>query len=84
MTKQDLIDALRSQASARPGSAAKANPIEVQKFLEGVSYPAATAQLVSEAARQGARPEVRSTLDRLPEKSFQTPAEVSEEIGKLG
>ena len=84
MTKQDLIDALRSQASERPGSAAKANPIEVQKFLEGVSYPAATAQLVSEAARRGAGPEVRSTVDRLPEKSFQTPAEVSEEIGKLG
>ena len=83
MTKQELVEALRSQPGQPPGARAKANPVEVQKFLEGVSYPAATGDLVSEAGRQGADQRIRSTLERLPEMSFQTPAEVSEEIGKL-
>lgn len=62
---------------------AKANPVEVQAFLDGVSYPTRKGDLVREAERSGARREVRSTLERLPEERFSTPTEVSEAIGKL-
>lgn len=82
MTKQDLVEAIRSQGSAQ-GSTPRANPIQVQKFLEGVGYPRRRDDLVKEAERQGASPRVRSTLERLPNTTFQTPAEVSEAIGKL-
>lgn len=83
MTKQDLIDALRSQGGQRSASKAKANPVEVQKFLEAVQYPAGKQELLSEAARQGADERVRATLERLPRKRFQGPTEVSEAIGTL-
>jgi hypothetical protein len=62
---------------------AKANPVEVQAFLDGVSYPTRKGDLVREAERSGARREVRSTLERLPEERFGSPTEVSEAIGKL-
>ena len=80
MTKQEIIDAIR--AGGAPG-ASKANPIEVQNFLAGVSYPLSTEDLVSEAARQGADERIRATLERLPAQQFNTPAEVSSAIGEL-
>jgi sporulation protein YlmC with PRC-barrel domain len=62
----------------------KANPFEVQKFLEAVGYPAAKRELVREAKEQGADARVRSTLEKLPDQEFGSPAEVSEAIGNLG
>jgi hypothetical protein len=62
---------------------AKATPIEVQAFLDGVSYPTRKGDLVREAERSGAQREVRTTLERLPEERFESPTEVSEAIGKL-
>jgi hypothetical protein len=81
----------RSTASSSRGrgqsrtttSRAKANPVEVQAFLDGVSYPTRRGDLVREAERSGASRKVRSTLERLPEERFDTPTEVSEAIGKL-
>jgi hypothetical protein len=61
----------------------KASPVEVQRFLDGVSYPTRKGDLLREAERSGARREVRSTLERLPEERFTSPTEVSEAIGKL-
>ena len=64
--------------------AAKANPVEVQSFLEGVDYPTDKGTLLRKAERQGANREVRATLQRLSERRFKSPTEVSEAIGKLG
>jgi Protein of unknown function (DUF2795) len=61
----------------------KANPVEVQRFLDGVSYPSRKGDLLREAERKGASRKVRSTLDRLPDKRFKDPTEVSEAVGKL-
>jgi hypothetical protein len=86
MSKPELARAVerhRGRPSTRQTSA-KANPIEVQKFLEGVGYPTKKTELVKEAKNQGASGEVRKTLERLPDKRFKTPTEVSEAIGKLG
>jgi hypothetical protein len=66
------------------GARGKANPVEVQTFLEGVSYPTRKGDLLREAERQGASKTVRSTLERLPEERFGDPTEVSEAVGKLG
>jgi Protein of unknown function (DUF2795)/PRC-barrel domain len=87
MNKQQLARAVGragGRREQRPGDeTAKANPIEVQKFLEGVRYPTERHDLVAEAGRQGASNEVRSTLERLPDERFETPTDVSEAIGKL-
>jgi hypothetical protein len=61
----------------------KANPVEVQTFLDGVAYPTRKGDLLREAERKGASRKVRSTLDRLPDKRFKDPTEVSDAVGKL-
>jgi hypothetical protein len=65
------------------GRRRKANPVEVQSFLEGVSYPTRKGDLLREAERSGASRTVRSTLERLPNERFGDPTEVSEAIGTL-
>jgi hypothetical protein len=89
MNKRELMRAVENARGRTGGTAdrsrsrAKANPIEVQKFLEGVGYPTGKRALVQEARRQGASEEVRATLERLPDEEFETPTDVSEAIGRL-
>jgi Protein of unknown function (DUF2795) len=81
MNKAQLARAVNRRR--RSGSGAKANPVEVQAFLEGVGYPTRKRRLMREAETQGASPEVRATLRRLPDKQFDSPTQVSKAIGKL-
>jgi Protein of unknown function (DUF2795) len=86
MNKPELARAVsrrRGQPSRR-GSSAKATPVEVQAFLEGVGYPTGKRQLLREAESQRASRDVRATLKRLPEKRFKSPTDVSKAIGNLG
>lgn len=86
MNKRELARAVARAEGAKASSgskAAKANPIEVQRFLDGVRYPTRKGDLLQEAKSSGASAEVRSTLERLPDKRFEAPTEVSEAIGKL-
>jgi hypothetical protein len=82
MNKAQLQRAVGQQGS-RPASKGRANPFEVQKFLEAVGYPASKRELVREAKEQGADTRVRSTLEQLPDEQFDTPAQVSEAIAQL-
>jgi Protein of unknown function (DUF2795) len=89
MSKAQLREAVRRRRGRAGGqsgrrSSAKAHPVHVQAFLEGVGYPTDKQKLVSEAKSQGADREVRDTLERLPRKRFESPTEVSEAIGQLG
>lgn len=59
------------------------NPIQLQKFLGGVEYPATKDQLVEHAKQQGADEDVLSTLQRLPADDFNSPNDVSEAAGKI-
>jgi hypothetical protein len=81
-TQRDRSRSAKTSSRSR-GGRGKANPVEVQAFLEGVSYPTRKGELVREAESSGASRTVRSTLERLPEERFKDPTEVSEAIGKL-
>lgn len=59
------------------------NPIQVQKFLSGVNYPADKSTLLRTAEQHQASQEVLETLRRLPDQQYDGPKEVSEQIGKL-
>lgn len=59
------------------------NPIQVQKFLKGVDYPVNKSALIENARKLGADEDVCSDLQQLPDEEFQTPAEVSQALGKL-
>jgi hypothetical protein len=89
MNKAQLKRAVdRRSTSSRPRRRSggrergKANPVEVQTFLDGVSYPTRKGDLLREAERQGASKTVRSTLERLPDERFEDPTEVSKAVSK--
>ena len=62
---------------------AKANPIQVQKFLSGMDYPASKDEIVEHAKSNGADENIMDTLEQLPEEDYETPADVSKAIGKI-
>lgn len=62
---------------------AKVNPIQVQKFLKGVDYPASKQDLIDKAQEYGADNNMRQMLEQLPEQEYDTPADVSKAIGDI-
>lgn len=56
------------------------NPIELQKALGGVDYPASSQDLVDAAEGNGADDSVLDALRNLPDKEFESPVQVSEAI----
>jgi hypothetical protein len=61
----------------------KVNPVQVQKYLKGVDYPVSKNDLLKQVDDQGGDKSVRATLEKLPDKTYQTPADVSEAIGQI-
>ncbi len=62
---------------------AKVNPIQMQKYLKGVNYPAKKQDLLKRAKEEGADENICATLERLPDEEFETPADVSKAVGKI-
>ena len=61
----------------------KPNPIQLQKHLKGVSYPASKQDLMKAAKGNGADEDINSFLEQLPDQQFETPADVNEAFGKM-
>ncbi len=61
---------------------AMVNPTQVQKYLSGVNYPVSKDQLIEHVKRQGADSNVVETIQSMARDRFNSPKEVSEEIGK--
>jgi hypothetical protein len=57
---------------------AHSNPIQIQKYLKGVNYPASKQDLIRNAKKNGADENVCASLEQLPDEDFQTPADVSQ------
>lgn len=57
------------------------NPIQVQKFLKGIDYPADKKAVLDTARKQGADDSVLETLGRIADRSYDGPNAVSKEIG---
>ena len=62
---------------------AKVNPIQLQKYLSGVDYPASKQDLLQAAEQQGADENVRSALEQLPDRQYDGPNGVSKELGNI-
>ncbi|WP_308259344.1 DUF2795 domain-containing protein [Pseudonocardia sp. H11422] len=75
------VPCLTSPAAGRRAGMS-VNPVQVQKYLSGVDYPAGKDELVSKAEQEGADEKVMQTLRDLPGDRFDSPAEVSAAIGK--
>jgi len=53
------------------------NPIEVQRYLGGIDYPASKQTIIETAEDSGAGDDVLEALERLPERNYDDPTEVS-------
>jgi len=57
------------------------NPIEVQKHLSGVDYPASKDEVISTAESNGAPQEIIEALQRADADQFDGPDDVMEALG---
>lgn len=63
--------------------AVKTNPAQVQKFLEGLMFPATKGQVINHVKEHGADQDILQVLDRLPEQSYESTTEIHRELNKL-
>jgi hypothetical protein len=56
------------------------NPIEVQRHLSGVDYPASRDDLVTTAQNDGAPDDVVEALRALPDREYDSPTDVSSAV----
>jgi hypothetical protein len=59
------------------------NPVQLQKFLGGVDYPAGKDDLVRHAEQQGADENVLDALRKIPDRTYNGPNAVSAAVGDL-
>jgi hypothetical protein len=57
------------------------SPVEVQKYLAGTDYPASKNELIEHAQENDADQRVFDMLNELPDKEYNSPADVSKELG---
>lgn len=62
---------------------AKINPVQLQKHLKGVDYPARKEDLINHVRQKGADEPAISALEQLPDREFKNPIEVSQAIADL-
>jgi hypothetical protein len=56
------------------------NPIQIQKFLGGIDYPAGKEALISKAKESGADSNVLDALQNIPDKEYDSPTAVSSAV----
>ena len=57
------------------------NPIEVQKALKGVDYPAKKDDIVRNAKERGADSDILKALENLPDQEYNKPTDVNQALG---
>jgi hypothetical protein len=59
---------------------AQVNPVELHKYLQKIDYPVNKEHLITHARQQGANEKVLSALSKLADKTYETPALVSQAL----
>lgn len=60
------------------------NPIQIQKFLGGVDYPASRDALLAKAKDSGADEDTLKALEGIPDKEYNAPTDVSSAVSDAG
>lgn len=59
------------------------NPIEVERHLKGIKFPANREDLIEHARQNDAPEEVLSTLEQMPDREFHNAADVAKGVGQI-
>lgn len=60
---------------------ANITPIQIEKYLKDVDYPASKQDLLTCAKRNGADQQTCDILERLPDQRYEKPTDVARMIG---
>ncbi len=71
----------RKERSMRRSSAS--SPIRVQPFLKGARYPMSKKYIRETIVKENAPREVVNMIEKLPDKEYNSPIDITKEIGKL-
>jgi hypothetical protein len=72
-----------SDTSATGMKGGMANPAQFQSYLEGLGYPVEKEDLVNKARENGAPEDVMNSLEKLPNMTYNSLINVTEELGKM-
>ncbi|HLN90062.1 MAG TPA: DUF2795 domain-containing protein [Candidatus Binatia bacterium] len=73
----------RRQYSDRSGKFGHVSPAIVEKYLAGMRYPAEKKKLCINAQNKKAPKDVMDLINKLPEKTYTSPIDITKEIGKI-
>lgn len=77
----------RQQEGGREGEESqrmgKGKAADLQKYLQGATYPADRQKIMDVCKRNGCSEDVMSALKKLPEKQYKSGMEVEEEYNKI-
>lgn len=59
------------------------NPIQVQKYLGGLDYPAKKQDIVEKARQKGADNDIMQILQKIPDQEYSSPVALSREVSKI-
>jgi len=60
---------------------ANASPVDIQRYLKHMKYPATKTQIIAKAKDNGADDEVVTVLDAIDDKTYKSPAHVNRALG---
>lgn len=61
----------------------KVNPIELQKQIKGVDYPASKDDIVSQAESNGADDEILDALRKMKDGTYEKPTDISHAVSEV-
>ncbi len=73
----------RRQYTNRSGSSGHVSPAIVEKYLAGMHYPAEKQSLINNAQNKDAPNDVMNLINKLPERTYNSPIDITKEIGKI-
>jgi hypothetical protein len=73
----------RRQYTSRSGGVGHVSPAIVEKYLKGMHYPAEKGKLVDNAKSKDAPNDVMDLINKLPDKTYNSPIDITKEIGKI-
>jgi hypothetical protein len=62
---------------------AEFNPIEIEKSIKGIDFPADKQAIIDKAEENGAEQEEIDVLRNLPEGEYNNPTEITEALGNV-
>lgn len=73
----------RRQYTNKSGKSGRVSPAIVERYLGGMHYPAEKQNLIDNAKGKDAPSDVMDLINKLPDKTYNSPIDITKEIGKI-